>query len=178
MKMAICKKTIMGLILSMLLSFSVQADEGSEIWVETKQNNDSILLPVDQRESVDRQYNYTRGNIISSAMSSVANEGGGTIEVMLETLAHHQCDKILHIAYLERWVAEDQDYEQVARYEFVEYAEDHPNESFTGLTSRILVDDQPSGYYYRVRGTHKVWAGETSEGFTTRTNGVMIKKEP
>lgn len=175
MREVIGKKLILGVLFSLFFSFNVQAQEVG-VNSNTKSGNDTILLPIGQRESSDRQNGYARGDVISSAFASITNLGDGKIEILLETLAHHQCDRIRQVAYLERWVAEDQDYEQVARYEFVESAEDHPNESFTALTSVVVVDDQPSGYYYRVRGAHNVYANGGSEGFNTRTDGVMITK--
>lgn len=169
------KNLILGILLSFVFASNVQAQEVGRN-SNTSSENDTILLPIGQRESSDRQNGYARGDIISSAFASITNLGDGKIEILLETLAHHQCDRIRHVAYLERWIEEDQDYEQVARYEFVERAEDHPNESFTALTSVVVVEDQPSGYYYRVRGAHNVYADGGTEGFNTRTNGVMITK--
>lgn len=172
----IIKKIIVGLLLSLTFSFTIQAQEMKGENGELNDEEVIILLPPGQNKSTDTQNSYARGSIISTAFASISNEGGGKIEILLETLAHHHCNRIRHIGYLERWVDLEQDYEQVARYEFDEYAEDHPGESFTGLTSVLIVEDQPAGYYYRLRGTHKVYADDGSEGFSTRTDGVMITK--
>lgn len=177
MQNKIIKRLIVGIILSISCSFSVQASENEKnMNVVVYSEDGSVLLPMGEGKSSDRQDSYARGTIISSAFASITNSGGGKIEILLETLAHRQCDKIRHVGYLERWIEEDQDYEQVARYEFIEYASDHPDERFTALTSLLVIEDQPTGYYYRLRGTHNVYVDGTTEGLSTRTNGVMITK--
>lgn len=178
MKKCVWKKMIVGILLAMTVTINVQAQTTDrDAYAATSKNEDSVLLPEEERQSVDRANGYARGDIISTAIASITNLGEGKLEILLETLAHHQCVKIRHVAYLERWNDEFQDWDQVARYEFEELAEEHPDESFTALTSLIIVDDQPTGYHYRVRGAHKVWGEDGyNEGFTTRTNGVVLTK--
>lgn len=178
MKKYAWRKIVVGILLLLTITINVQAQTMENLSnVEISDSEASVLLPKGNPQSVNRVDGYARGNLISTSIASITNLGEGKIEILLETLAHHQCAKIRQVAYLERWNEEFQDWDQVARYEFEELAEDHPDESFTALTSLIVVKDQPAGYYYRVRGAHKVWGEDgTNEGFSTRTDGVMITK--
>lgn len=179
MKKNVCKRILIVGLFSLLFTMNVQAQTiNNSGYIRPDDSEKYVLLPSEQRTSVDRRDSYARGSLISTATASITNIGGGKIEILVETLAHHQCDEIFQVAYLEQWNEEYQDWDQVANYEFQETADDHPDESFTALTSVVIVDDQPSGYYYRVRGMHKVWGGDISESFSTRTNGVLITKEP
>lgn len=134
----------------------------------------SLLLPRSERGSSDVRYIEPRNSIISTAIADISNPGGGKIDILIETLAHVPCDEIRHKAYLEQWSDEIQDWVLVDSFMFVEYKEDHPDDDLTALTSTVTVSNQPAGYYYRVQGYHMVWVGDVSQGFSTRTDGVLI----
>lgn len=136
----------------------------------------SILLPPWETESKDVRNSVLRGAILSTAIAEIENEGNGNIGIFIQTLAHRECDQIRHKAYLDRWNEDYQSWEMVDSYAFDETKADYPDEPFTSLTSSFTVLKQPTGYYYRVRGTHAVWLGGESETFSTRTNGILITK--
>lgn len=166
------------LIIIMIYSIPSYADVFYWDGVEVQRiNDDSELLPEGARRSEDSQVD-TRASILSSAFADITNDGGGRIALLLETLAHVPCDKIRHDGYLERWEESYQDWNQVADFSFIEYKEDHPDGVLTYLTSVVIVEDQPAGYYYRLCGVHGAWANGKGQAFSTRTNGVMITSKP
>lgn len=163
-------------IFLMLVSFSYPAYASYDnLCNVTKSDIDETsLLQWTEHEARDVQYIEPRNSIISTAIADISNAGGGKIDILIETLAHVPCDEIRHEAFLEQWSDEYQDWFTVDSFLFVEYKDDNEDNKLTALTSTVTVSDQPSGYYYRVRGFHKVKLGDVSQGFTTRTDGVLI----
>ncbi len=119
----------------------------------------------------------TRGDYISVSNSGVTNAGGGAIGISAATTAHVPVDKIRIHLYLDRLDA-DERWTQVDDFDFTFTPEDDPSGELTIATVSFEVNNQPSGYYYRVRGTHGVWKNGVIETQSTRTNGVMITNTP
>ncbi len=120
-----------------------------------------------------RGIDNARGTYISSSMASIENIGYGVIGISATTTAHRPVDKIRIHVYLDR-LNENEKWIQVDDFDYYFYPEDEPDGELTMAVVEFEVDDQPAGYYYRVRGTHGVWKNGTSESQTTRSNGVMI----
>ena len=120
-----------------------------------------------------RDINNARGTYISSSHVGISNEGGGTSGISGLTTAHQPVDKIRIRLYLDR-LNENQKWIQVDDFDYYFYPEDEPDGKLTIAAIDLEVDDQPSGYYYRVRGTHGVWKNGVSESQSTRTDGVLI----
>ena len=135
----------------------------------------SDLSSPQQREMVD--YEMERGDYISTSTSRISNVGGGTIGISAATTAHEPVDKIRIHLYLDR-LNENEKWVQVDHFDFTFTPEDDPSGELTMVAVDFEVTDQPSGYYYRVRGTHGVWKNGVSETQSTRTNGVMITDTP
>ncbi len=133
------------------------------------------LAESQQKEVSD--YNVNRGDYISTSTSRVTNEGGGVIGISAATTAHESVDKIRIHLYLDR-LNDNQKWIQVDDFDFTFLPEDMPDGDLNTATVSFDVTDQPSGYYYRVRGTHGVWKNGVSETQSTRTNGVMITDTP
>lgn len=136
----------------------------------------SILLPPWERTAKDVRNSIMRGTIISSAQVAIIDEENGNIGIYIQTLAHKECDRILHKAILDRWDAEKEFWYTVDSYTFEETKEDYPNERFSSLTTAFSVLKQPTGFYYRIRGNHSVMLGGDTESFSTRTDGILITK--
>lgn len=120
-----------------------------------------------------RGIDNARGTYISSSMASIENIGYGVIGISATTTAHRPVDKIRIHVYLDR-LNENEKWIQVDDFDYYFYPEDEPDGELTMAVVEFEVDDQPAGYYYRVRGTHGVWKNGTSESQTTRSDGVMI----
>ncbi len=118
-----------------------------------------------------------RGDYISTSTSRVTNAGGGVIGISAATTAHEPVDKIRIHLYLDR-LDSDGRWTQVDDFDFTFTPEDDPYGELTIASVDFEVTDQPSGYYYRVRGTHGVWKNGVSETQSTRTDGVMITDTP
>ena len=118
-----------------------------------------------------------RGNYISVSNCGITNAGGGVIGISGFTTAHESVDKIRIHLYLDR-LNENESWVQVDHFDFTFLPEDVPNGDLSEATVSFDVTDQPSGYYYRVRGTHGVWKNGVVETQSTRTDGVMITDTP
>lgn len=119
-----------------------------------------------------RALGQERGSIIDTATAIISNEGGGDIGILVETLAHVECDKIKNLAILER--LEGEQWKEIARYEFTAEKKDFPTEDLSGMTNEFTVENQETDCYYRVRGIHCVWVDGKSQAFTTMTDGILI----
>ena len=139
-----------------------------------KQENSFLQL-----ENMNRanSINSDRGNYISSSHAGITNNGGGVIGISGLTTAHEPVDKIRIHLYLDR-LDSDGRWTQVDDFDFTFTPEDDPYGELTIASVDFEVTDQPSGYYYRVRGTHGVWKNGVSETQSTRTDGVMITDTP
>lgn len=103
-----------------------------------------------------RGVNNTRGAYISVSNAGITNVGNGVIGVSALTTAHESVDKIRIHLYLDR-LNESKKWIQVDDFDYTFTPEDAPDGNLTMASIDIEVTDQPSGYYYRVRGTHGVW---------------------
>ena len=81
-----------------------------------------------------------RGSIIDTATVQISNLGKGDIGIIIETLAHVECDKIKNIAVLQR--EEDGKWTEVARYIYDAKKEDFPTEDLSGMTNEFTVKNQ------------------------------------
>lgn len=124
-----------------------------------------------------RGIDSNRGNYISVSNCGVTNVGGGAIGISGFTTAHESVDKIRIHLYLDR-LDSDNRWTQVDDFDFTFLPEDVPDGDLSIATVSFEVYDQPSGYYYRVRGTHGVWKNGVVETQSTRTDGVMITDTP
>ena len=164
---SVLKKTVaMGIICSLAFVTPVFAERQNSY-----QNNSKIY----KREAIS--VDATRGNYISASNSSITNAGGGAIGISAFTTAHESVDKIRIHLYLDR-LDTDERWTQVDDFDFTFTPEDVPNGDLSEATVSFEVNNQPSGYYYRVRGTHGVWKNGAIETQSTRTNGVMITDTP
>ena len=119
-----------------------------------------------------RALGQERGSVIDTATAIISNEGGGDIGILVETLAHVECEKIKNLAILER--LEGDDWVEIARYEFTAEKKDFPTEDLSGMTNEFTVENQETDCYYRVRGIHCVWADGKAQVFVTQTEGILI----
>lgn len=120
----------------------------------------------------------TRGRYIGSSSISITNEGYGVIGVYADTLAHVSVKKIQMNIYLDRWDATEKDWIQEKQYKFV-YNNEDGSEDLSVAMEYFTIEDQPTGYRYRLRGVHGVWSFDGNvETQSTITNGVLIKNGP
>ena len=113
-----------------------------------------------------------RGSIIDTALTRISNLGKGDIGILIQTVAHVECDKIKNIAVLQR--EENGKWVEVSRYTYDASKEDFPTEDLSGMSNDFTVKNQKTGYYYRVVGVHYVEANGKGQSFMTRTDGIKI----
>lgn len=129
------------------------------------------------REREAKGIDSDRGNYISVSNCGITNVGGGVIGISGLTTAHEAVDKIRIHLYLDRLNSNDK-WIQVDDFDYTFTPEDDPSGELTMASIDLEVSNQPSGYYYRVRGTHGVWKNGVVETQSTWTDGVMITATP
>ncbi len=174
MKNSLKKLLAMSMVCSLIYATPIFAE--GMIGHEEKKISIKQELPVqleNRNINKSRNINSTRGAYISSSIAGVTNEGGGIIGISAATTAHVPVDKIRIHIYLDR-LNENKKWIQVDDFDYYFYPEDEPDGQLTIAAIDLEVDDQPAGYYYRVRGTHGVWKNGVSESQSTRSDGVLI----
>ncbi len=170
------RKIISIVSMSMLLAFPVEAS-GTNIdrYSYNAQQEETVLLPAGTDSSKDEMNGIERSSIISTASSEIIDETGGDIGVIIETLCHIECSEIRNIAILDRLNEETGQWEEQARYDFTAKKEDFPNTPLSSLTNAFTVENQETGYYYRIRGIHSVTTPDgKGQVYSTRTSGLLI----
>lgn len=157
------KIVMMGLIYSLMITMPALAGV----------QEDTDVIQKDEVRDIDSR----RGAYINFSNSGITNAGGGVIHISGATTAHESVDKIRIHLYLDR-LNENENWIQVDDFDFTFLPEDVPDGDLSIATVSFVVTDQPSGYYYRVRGTHGVWKNGVVETQSTRTDGVMITDTP
>ena len=162
-----------GFIMAMA-AIQVQAGEIKNIdgfSIEVADYNTTRLLDENSAEGIAVGIE-PRGSIIDTATTRISNLGKGDIGIIIETLAHIECDKIKNIAILQR--QEDGKWVEVSRYIYDAKKEDLPTEDLSGMTNEFTVKNQKTGYYYRVVGVHYVESNGKGQSFMTKTDGIKI----
>ena len=161
---------VLGMICSLAFPSPVFANASDEKLVF---QNELVKCNGIESKGVDSD----RGNYISVSNCGITNVGGGIIGISGLTTAHEAVDKIRIHLYLDRLNSNDR-WIQVDDFDYTFTPEDDPYGELTMASIDLEVSDQPSGYYYRVRGTHGVWKNGVVETQSTWTNGVMITDTP
>lgn len=132
---------------------------------------ESGLLPSNTRISRVIAKNVLRGAFFASGELTILNNNG-KIRVSAKTYMKEPVDEVYLTIYVDRLI--DNSWSQVAYYDFEFYAEDYPD----GLIDPgvdFTITDQPSGYYYRLRGSYAAIKDGAMEGFGPVTDGVLIE---
>lgn len=165
---------ICAAVMMAVIPMQVHAAESTKVngvSIETADYNDSYFLEDGSAEGIAKGIEQ-RGSIIDTATVQISNLGKGDIGIIIETLAHVECDKIKNIAVLQR--EEGSKWVEVSRYTYDASKEDFPTEDLSGMTNEFTVKNQKTGYKYRVVGIHYVEANGKGQSFMTKTGGVMI----
>lgn len=163
-------------IFMLMFATNVQAEDFSNNVTQSENARQEMeLLPLGTTNSKDVLNSVERSSIIAAASSEIIDETGGDIGVIIETLCHVECNEIRNIAILDRLNEEEDTWEEVARYDFTAVKDDFPTQTLSSLTNSFTIENQSTGYYYRIRGIHSV---STTDGkgqtYVTRTDGLLI----
>lgn len=155
------------------LAATVRGERLSSVEEESK------LLPVDQKSSNSGMKSNTRGEAIAMSILSITNKGGGAIGVLATTALHRDIAWGMTSIYLDLY---DTDGKWVCVEEYI-YEFPNGNGDSGSITVNFDITNQPAGHYYRLRGIHEIeYLNDNNEmkweGHSTSTDGVFITKTP
>ena len=156
---------------SMMQVYAADTQYINGVSVEEADYSNACLLNENVSEGIARGIE-PRGSIIDTALTRISNLGKGDIGILIQTVAHVECDKIKNIAVLQR--QEDGKWVEVSRYIYDAKKEDFPTEDLSGMSYDFTVKNQKTGYYYRVVGVHYVESNGKGQSFMTKTDGIKI----
>lgn len=156
---------------SMMQVYAADTQYINGVSVEEADYSNACLLNENVSEGIARGIE-PRGSIIDTALTRISNLGKGDIGILIQTVAHVECDKIKNIAVLQR--QEDGKWVEVSRYIYDAKKEDFPKEDLSGMSNDFTVKNQKTGYYYRVVGVHYVESNGKGQSFMTKTDGIKI----
>ncbi len=157
-------------IFAMLFSFSVFAAPVAGMVTSKRMGN----VPSKSAKSIeDETRSVLRGNIISTGIVDIRDNGDGTLYLCIETYAHKNVDRIVQTLYLEEWNESKNDWDPVDDWEFETTKSENGGELYS-YTVELEVDGCTVNREYRARGVHLVRLGSQTETLSSRTEGVRL----
>ena len=160
------KKRICNIVASllcmciMLVGVQVKAAEIDDIWA----GMESELLS-DSKESEDIWQNMARrGTYLQGGHAKISNEGNRVVKISGGTDAYQTCDRVVATIYLDR-------YENGKWVEVTSVKKATTNAYTANCSKNVSVT---GGYYYRARGYHTVYEGNTTESAPSLSDGIWI----
>lgn len=165
------RSTALGFLTALFLAMPVFADtiEGARQDFENYQE-DEVILRVGDSSTV--RILDARGNWIADGILQITNFGNGNIGVLMTTECHIPVDEIMMDVAVDQLIESSQNWNQMEYYSFDFFPED--GKPLTDATLSFQVTGQEPNKWYRLRGLHMVFYGDESEGYSTRTDGIMI----
>ena len=114
-----------------------------------------------------------RGEILSTGLVAISDNGDGTFYVRIETYAHENAETRDLVLYLEVWDEGRDDWVYVDDWEFATTKEENGGELYEYVVE-MNIDGCEVGESYRVRGSHLVRVGSKTESFSSMTDGVTL----
>lgn len=133
--------------------------------------DESIILS----ENATRSAGQARGEVISTGLIEISNEGKGKVGLTIETLAHVRCDRICNTLILQRWDESSEEWNEVSSFDFEALQENQPDKDLIYLINGVDIENLKPGTY-RARGLHAVYLGDMYESFSSKTNGIQVTK--
>ena len=133
---------------------------------------ESDLLPKNVRISKKHVSSVARGAFFAAADLAILNNDG-KIGVSAKAYMKEPVDEVYMSIYVDQ-LNKDNKWVQVAYYDFEFFKEDFPDGLLTPGEDFTIMD-QPSGYYYRLRGQYIAVLDGAMEGFGPVTDGILIE---
>lgn len=133
--------------------------------VPTYGASDDALPDKEVVEVSDTSTILTRGNFLNYGSVMLSKESSTRVLITGITVAHVKCDKLGVGLYLEQ-SSDGANYGNYRHWYFWE-----ANASMFSQTLEVIV---PSGYWYRLGGSHVALKGSDGESTTTMTNGIYV----
>lgn len=134
-------------------------------------DDESVILP----ENVTNSTGQTRGEVISTGVIDISNEGKGKVGLTIETIAHVRCDRIRNKLVLQKWDESLEEWSEISSFDFEALQEEQPDKDLIYLINGVDIENLKSGTY-RARGFHAVYLGDLYESFSSKTNGIQVTK--
>ena len=165
------KITLLGVLLCLLAATPALADtvDSARQDFENYQGDEVILRAGD---SATVRILDSRGNWIADGMLRISNPRNGNVGVYMTTQCHIPVDEIMMDVAVDKLNETINDWQQMEYYSFDFFPED--GKPLTDATLSFQVTGQEPNKWYRLRGLHMVFYGDESEGYSTRTDGIMI----
>lgn len=161
---------IMIMIVLIISPTSVYARDNYCFAVATSEYSE--LLSASVKESFVREVGKPRGVFFGVAELKIYNDNG-KIGVSAKAYMKEPVDEVYMTIYLDR-LSEKNQWIQVGYYDYEFYAADYPNGLIDpGVDFTIM--NQPSGNYYRLRGSYAAILDGEMEGFGPVTDGILIE---
>ena len=120
----------------------------------------------DEFESEDIWQNMTRrGTYLQKGHCKISNEGNRVVKISGGTDAYKKCDKVFATIYLDRY--------ENGTWVPVTSVSGTVTDAYTANCSKNV--SVTGGYYYRARGYHTVYVGNTSESAPSLSDGIWIE---
>ena len=157
-------------IFAMLFSFSaLAASVNGTITSERRGSVPSKCV----KNIEDETRSVLRGNIISTGIVDIRDNGDGTLYLCIETYAHKNVDRIAQTLYLDQWNNRLNDWVQIEDWEFETTKSENGGELYS-YTVELEVDGCAVNREYRARGLHLVRLGSQTETLSSGTDGVEL----
>lgn len=154
---------LFAIIICMCVMFGgiyVSAAEPDYIW-----NGMESKLLEEAMESEDVWMNIARrGTYLQSGHAKISNEGNRVVKISGGTDAYQKCDRVVVTIYLDR-------YENGKWVEVTSVTSSSTNAYTANCSKNVTVT---GGYYYRARGYHTVYVGNTTESAASLSDGIYI----
>lgn len=132
---------------------------------------ESQLLPPAVKSSRATSTGTKRGDFFGVGDLTIINQNG-KVRVAAEAFMKEPVDDVYMTIYLDREI--NGKWNQVAYYDFEFHSKDYP-EGLTTPGVDFTIMDQPSGHYYRLRGSYIAFLNGANEGFGPVTEGILIQ---
>ena len=164
---------VLAVAFCMVWSFAAYADQISREDVSSN-HEESVLLPADVLYSRDEYRTVTRGDFLSAGALEILNGQDGSLTINIDTYAHFGVDRLFHTVFLDQWDEDEEDWNQVNRWDFVMTQEEADDGELNSFLTSFTVRGYEVGKYYRVRGLHGAEYNDEVEACATETDGVLL----
>lgn len=159
LKKRILKGICLGILTGILATVPAFGGTGNQVQMPGGEYRQQTVIQIYDR----------RGNWIADGMLSISNPRNGKIGIYISTLCHVPVDEI------EMSVAVDQDkggWEQVDYLTYNFYPDE--DDDLVHASVEYELPGHETNQYYRLRGLHTVYMGNSSESLDSETGGMLI----
>lgn len=140
----------------------------------TSVNEYSELLPRGVKQDTASEHAIRRGDFLMYTDLIISDKGGGNIGAVVVAFMQYSVKEAYISVYLDRWDETEERWRQVTYYDAEFFEEDYPDGLITPSVD-IVFQNQPKGYFYRLRAAVAAFDGDTVEGFSPVTGGILIE---